>query len=616
MAEVNFGIQGFDPSAQLSKGFNYADQISQSAAKYQAGAKFAQGDYSGAAQTQAQAGDIPQAQETQQFGQQAAQKGQQYIAQALPVFQQIAQAHANDPDKGAAALGAAFDHIAPEAQALTGANPQAMATFRQALVTDPAGTIARFQQQVPVEYKTAGDTLFQFRNGVNTGTFEGQKNIVAPLGSSIYQTGGGPNAAPAPSAQPQPAPNAPQGTPSESDVQGYITKNIPGAIITSGQRTPDHNAAVGGVPDSMHLNGQAVDFVMPKGMSFDQVQQMVAQSGLQPTELLNEGSHVHLAWGPKNGVQIASNSPTLPQGAVPQAPPAVTAQPQPAGNVRTIVQGQPIWRAPTPEELKQYPGATQMNAATGEAKYPPLSAIGASMTPDQLQPLVDIVKAGGTLPQRAMSNPAVYSNILKLAKEQGVDPEGFLANQANRKATQSTFQQVNTRYAMVQTQEQAFQNSLNLAYGLAQKAGAQGGGTLINSFRNYVKTGVVGDPSTGAFINAVNTAMNEYGKIIEGSTGNAGSSISARADANQMLSGADNLPAFVAKMQVLQQDAGYKIGALKDQHDTLMQTLKTIGQDSPDKSGDGIPTMSPIEASKAAPGTKFKGTDGVVRIRK
>ena len=30
-------------------------------------------------------------------------------------------------------------------------------------------------------------------------------------------------------------------------------------IITSGFRTPEHNAAVGGVKDSLHLSGQAVD---------------------------------------------------------------------------------------------------------------------------------------------------------------------------------------------------------------------------------------------------------------------------------------------------------------------------------------------------------------------
>lgn len=316
------------------------------------------------------------------------------------------------------------------------------------------------------------------------------------------------------------------------------------------------------------------------------------QLGVDPNAPLNlhdpniKGGLLEAMFHQENGAAFPVANSSAPSAAPPaasSAPSAAAPAAAPPANTgaRVVFDGGPVYRAPTADELKQYPGAIQINAATGEVKYPPLSAVGSGLTDDQLQPLVEIVKAGGTLPARAMSNPAVFSKILGLAQEQGVSPTGFLANQANRKATASTFQNVNTRLSLVQTQEQAFQNSLNLAYGLAQKAGAQGGGTLINGWRNYLKTGVVGDPATGAFINAVSTAMNEYGKIIEGSTGNAGSSISARDDANAMLSAADNLPAFVAKMQVLQQDAGYKIGALQDQHDTLQKTLNSIGSAAP-----------------------------------
>lgn len=92
-------------------------------------------------------------------------------------------------------------------------------------------------------------------------------------------------------------------------MQGYIQKNIPGAVVTSGLRNPEHNADVGGVPDSQHLTGQAVDFVMPHGTTFEQVKHAVAQSGLQPTEFINEGNHVHLAWGPKTGAAAPAAKP-------------------------------------------------------------------------------------------------------------------------------------------------------------------------------------------------------------------------------------------------------------------------------------------------------------------
>lgn len=80
-----------------------------------------------------------------------------------------------------------------------------------------------------------------------------------------------------------------------------ITTLFPGAVVTSQGRTPEHNTEVGGVPDSMHLSNQAIDFVLPQGMTFSQVQSTLASKGIKPTELLDEGSHIHLGWAPKNG---------------------------------------------------------------------------------------------------------------------------------------------------------------------------------------------------------------------------------------------------------------------------------------------------------------------------
>lgn len=118
----------------------------------------------------------------------------------------------------------------------------------------------------------------------------------------------GPNA---PQAQPTQQPSALFGQPiGESIVKGLF----PGAAITSGQRNPGYNAQVGGVPNSQHIPGNAVDFVLPPGKTFADVQRAFQASGLPASELINEGSHIHWGWGDKPQSQASAMLPELPAG--------------------------------------------------------------------------------------------------------------------------------------------------------------------------------------------------------------------------------------------------------------------------------------------------------------
>jgi hypothetical protein len=76
-------------------------------------------------------------------------------------------------------------------------------------------------------------------------------------------------------------------------------RGIKGETITSGYRTPKHNAAVGGVSDSYHmrrgLDGKplARDSVPPKGMSMAEYAARLRRLNPQ-FEVMNEGDHVHM----------------------------------------------------------------------------------------------------------------------------------------------------------------------------------------------------------------------------------------------------------------------------------------------------------------------------------
>jgi hypothetical protein len=76
-------------------------------------------------------------------------------------------------------------------------------------------------------------------------------------------------------------------------------RGIPGEQVTSGYRTPERNAAVGGVPNSFHTrrdangNPMARDSVPPPGMSMAQYAAVLRRDN-PDMEVINEGDHVHM----------------------------------------------------------------------------------------------------------------------------------------------------------------------------------------------------------------------------------------------------------------------------------------------------------------------------------
>ena len=66
-------------------------------------------------------------------------------------------------------------------------------------------------------------------------------------------------------------------------------------VVTSGYRSPEVNRAVGGVPNSPHLHGEAVDIVVT-GMTPSAVASLVVRLGLRIKELIvypGPNGHLH-----------------------------------------------------------------------------------------------------------------------------------------------------------------------------------------------------------------------------------------------------------------------------------------------------------------------------------
>jgi hypothetical protein len=74
---------------------------------------------------------------------------------------------------------------------------------------------------------------------------------------------------------------------------GFRVSGLPGEQITSTRRSAARNRAVGGVPNSYHLTGQARDSVPPPGMSMGEYYRRLKAANPN-MQVINEGDHVHI----------------------------------------------------------------------------------------------------------------------------------------------------------------------------------------------------------------------------------------------------------------------------------------------------------------------------------
>ena len=67
--------------------------------------------------------------------------------------------------------------------------------------------------------------------------------------------------------------------------------------VTSTYRSPEHNRRVGGVANSYHLSGRAIDIARRPGVRHWQIAAAYRNAGYSLAESLDEGDHSHFAFG-------------------------------------------------------------------------------------------------------------------------------------------------------------------------------------------------------------------------------------------------------------------------------------------------------------------------------
>ena len=112
---------------------------------------------------------------------------------------------------------------------------------------------------------------------------------------------------------------------------GPLRVVAPFGIATSLWRSAEHNRRVGGMPNSYHLSGRAIDVQRRPGVSHAMLDAMLRRAGFVPIESIDEIDHSHFAFLP------ASREATVPRpeaatAAMTALPPKV-AEPRVAADV-------------------------------------------------------------------------------------------------------------------------------------------------------------------------------------------------------------------------------------------------------------------------------------------
>ena len=140
--------------------------------------------------------------------------------------------------------------------------------------------------------------------------------------------------------------NIPAPVPAAADISGAASIAAGYGVITSTYRSVAHNRAVGGVANSYHLSGRAIDVARKRGVTHGQIAAALQRAGYVMIESLDEGDHSHFAFATTRTVPTAP-ALTIAKAAkpVPAAPPALYADEHGALLIDLAANSQPETKA-------------------------------------------------------------------------------------------------------------------------------------------------------------------------------------------------------------------------------------------------------------------------------
>lgn len=209
-----------------------------------------------------------------------------------------------------------------------------------------------------------------------------------------------------------------------------------------------------------------------------------------------------------------------------------------------------------------------------------------TLTPDAVQIGAETYLATGQLPYLGMGaagggRQAIMNAAAELAKKNNITPQDILAGRVEYKATQSSLNNLQKQSDAAQSYLQTMDRNIQILQGLLNKGAGTSAGPVINRWLQAGRS-ATGDPDVRAFNTAMNTVMDEYAKIISGSVGTQGASVTALNQTNNMLRSFDSPQAITETInRVILPESHNRIVSYNRQIAAIQQRIRTLNTASP-----------------------------------
>lgn len=205
-----------------------------------------------------------------------------------------------------------------------------------------------------------------------------------------------------------------------------------------------------------------------------------------------------------------------------------------------------------------------------------------------------------------------YNDPIKKVALAEMDRRGLSASeaQANKGSiggAQAGQRIVSQKLAVLEPAYQAFEDNFGVMLTAAQKYGLQGS-QPINAIVNAIRA-KGGQADAEAFEKAVTTVQTEYGKILTGSTGAAGSSVAALKKAGESINPNMTFDQLKAVEKILKSDGQNVIKGFRDEQKKLDSQIRATGKSSGGGGGADKASSAGAGGFIGADGTEFSDAD-------